>query len=69
MEVRVLSSAPLERLSDRRRRAGRQIGVDVVTVVGLVALTELEDREYGSRDYSARDFEGNRWSFGTDAPR
>jgi uncharacterized glyoxalase superfamily protein PhnB len=26
------------------------------------------DQDYGSRDYSARDLEGNRWSFGTYDP-
>jgi uncharacterized glyoxalase superfamily protein PhnB len=26
------------------------------------------DQEYGSRDYTARDAEGNVWSFGTYAP-
>jgi uncharacterized glyoxalase superfamily protein PhnB len=26
------------------------------------------DLDYGSRDYGARDPEGNRWSFGTYAP-
>ena len=26
---------------------------------------ELADQDYGSRDYSARDLEGNLWSFGT----
>jgi uncharacterized glyoxalase superfamily protein PhnB len=29
---------------------------------------ELQDTGYGSREYSARDPEGNRWSFGTYAP-
>ena len=31
-------------------------------------LREPEDQEYGSRDYTARDFEGNIWSFGTYRP-
>jgi uncharacterized glyoxalase superfamily protein PhnB len=35
---------------------------------GAEILSELEDQDYGSRDYSARDFEGNRWSFGTYRP-
>ena len=26
------------------------------------------DLDYGSRDYGARDLEGNLWSFGTYAP-
>ena len=28
----------------------------------------LTDQDYGSRDFSARDLEGNLWSFGTYAP-
>jgi uncharacterized glyoxalase superfamily protein PhnB len=29
---------------------------------------ELQDTDYGSREYTARDPEGNRWSFGTYVP-
>jgi uncharacterized glyoxalase superfamily protein PhnB len=32
---------------------------------GAEILTELHETEYGSRDFAARDPEGNRWSFGT----
>jgi uncharacterized glyoxalase superfamily protein PhnB len=35
---------------------------------GAEIVAELEDQDYGSRDYSARDFEGNLWSFGTYRP-
>jgi uncharacterized glyoxalase superfamily protein PhnB len=35
---------------------------------GAEILREPEDQEYGSRDYSARDPEGNLWSFGTYRP-
>ncbi|HEY2637516.1 MAG TPA: VOC family protein [Solirubrobacteraceae bacterium] len=35
---------------------------------GAEIFRELEDQDYGSRDYSARDFEGNIWSFGTYRP-
>jgi uncharacterized glyoxalase superfamily protein PhnB len=35
---------------------------------GAEIVYELTDQEYGSRDYSARDFEGNLWSFGTYRP-
>ena len=35
---------------------------------GAEIVRELEDQDYGSRDYSARDFEGNLWSFGTYHP-
>jgi uncharacterized glyoxalase superfamily protein PhnB len=41
---------------DRARAAGAEI------------VRELSDQEYGSRDYSARDPEGNLWSFGTYRP-
>jgi uncharacterized glyoxalase superfamily protein PhnB len=35
---------------------------------GAEILREIEDQDYGSRDYSARDPEGNVWSFGTYQP-
>src|SRR4051794_6020219 len=35
---------------------------------GAEIVRELEDQDYGSRDYSARDPEGNSWSFGTYQP-
>jgi uncharacterized glyoxalase superfamily protein PhnB len=35
------------------------------TQAGAEIERELEDTPYGSREYSARDPEGNRWSFGT----
>jgi uncharacterized glyoxalase superfamily protein PhnB len=35
---------------------------------GAEIVRELDDQDYGSRDYSARDFEGNLWSFGTYRP-
>ena len=35
---------------------------------GAEIVAELSDQDYGSRDYSARDFEGNLWSFGTYRP-
>lgn len=35
---------------------------------GANIIRELEDQDYGSRDYSARDPEGNIWSFGTYNP-
>ena len=35
---------------------------------GAEIITELHDTDYGSRDYSARDLEGNHWSFGTYRP-
>jgi uncharacterized glyoxalase superfamily protein PhnB len=35
---------------------------------GAEIVMELSDTDYGSRDYSARDPEGNLWSFGTYSP-
>ena len=35
---------------------------------GAEIVSELTDQDYGSRDYSARDPEGNLWSFGTYDP-
>jgi len=35
---------------------------------GANVVRELEDQPYGSREYSARDLEGNLWSFGTYDP-
>jgi uncharacterized glyoxalase superfamily protein PhnB len=40
-------------LCERARKAGAEI------------TAEPHDTDYGSRDFSARDPEGNRWSFGT----
>ncbi|WP_073952338.1 VOC family protein [Streptomyces kebangsaanensis] len=36
---------------------------------GAEILMPPTDQDYGSRDYMARDVEGNVWSFGTYAPR
>ena len=35
---------------------------------GAEIVRELQDTDYGSREYSARDLEGNVWSFGTYQP-
>lgn len=35
---------------------------------GANVVRELEDMDYGSREYSVRDMEGNLWSFGTYDP-
>ncbi|MGZ4246571.1 MAG: VOC family protein [Solirubrobacteraceae bacterium] len=35
---------------------------------GATIVRELEETDYGSREYSARDPEGNLWSFGTYDP-
>src|SRR5689334_20437294 len=38
------------------------------TAAGAKVVRELEDMDYGSREYSVRDLEGNLWSFGTYDP-
>jgi uncharacterized glyoxalase superfamily protein PhnB len=38
------------------------------TAAGAQIVRELVDQSYGSREYSARDLEGNLWSFGTYRP-
>jgi uncharacterized glyoxalase superfamily protein PhnB len=35
---------------------------------GAEVVRELADMDYGSREYSARDLDGNLWSFGTYDP-
>jgi uncharacterized glyoxalase superfamily protein PhnB len=35
---------------------------------GATIVREITDEDYGSREYSARDLEGNLWSFGTYDP-
>jgi uncharacterized glyoxalase superfamily protein PhnB len=39
------------------------------SAAGALIVRELVDQPYGSREYSARDLEGNLWSFGTYDPR
>jgi uncharacterized glyoxalase superfamily protein PhnB len=41
---------------------------DRAVAAGASIVRELTDQSYGSREYSARDIEGNLWSFGTYAP-
>jgi uncharacterized glyoxalase superfamily protein PhnB len=43
-------------LHDRAKAAGAEI------------IRDLTDTDYGSREFSSRDPEGNHWSFGTYAP-
>ncbi len=38
------------------------------TAAGAEIVRDLRDTEYGSREYTARDFEGHLWSFGTYRP-
>lgn len=41
----------------------------VARAAGAEITMELTDMDYGSREYAARDFEGNHWSFGTYLPQ
>ena len=41
---------------------------DRAAAAGATIVRELADMDYGSREYSARDLEGNLWSFGTYDP-
>jgi uncharacterized glyoxalase superfamily protein PhnB len=38
------------------------------TAAGAEVTMELTDQDYGSRDFSVRDLEGNQWNFGTYEP-
>lgn len=42
---------------------------DRAVAEGAEILHPLADTDYGSREYTARDLEGNLWSFGTYRPR
>lgn len=62
---------------DIRSDAARATGVPSACVRPLLArdhvgfaqaVRPLVDQDYGSREYSARDPEGNLWSFGTYNP-
>ncbi|TDC64267.1 bleomycin resistance protein [Actinomadura sp. GC306] len=41
---------------------------DRAKAAGAEITAELSDKEYGSRDYAARDLDGNEWYFGTYRP-
>ena len=41
---------------------------DRAKAAGAAITRELQDTDYGSREFSARDPEGNAWSFGTYDP-
>lgn len=42
--------------TDAHRERARAAGAEV---------SEISEQDYGSRDYSAQDLDGNHWSFGT----
>ena len=48
--------ADVDGLHERARGAGADV-------------SDLVEQDYGSRDFSVRDLEGNHWSFGTYAPQ
>ena len=74
----MLSSEPPggdERWGERAGKGWIYIGTDEVdvlferaTAAGAELVMGLTDTDYGSRDFSVRDPEGNHWSFGTYAP-
>lgn len=41
---------------------------DRAAAFGVKIVMPLTDQDYGSREYAARDAEGNLWTFGTYAP-
>ena len=41
---------------------------DRAKAAGAEIFRELTDQDYGSRDYAARDLDGNEWYFGTYRP-
>jgi uncharacterized glyoxalase superfamily protein PhnB len=72
----MLGSAPEARSGDDRPLEPGTFGCYVVTdepdalfaratAAGATVLRELNDTDYGSRDFAVRDPEGNQWSFGT----
>ncbi len=74
----MLSSEPPggdERWGQRAGKGWIYIGTDEVdelferaVAAGAEVVMGLTDTDYGSRDFSVRDPEGNHWSFGTYAP-
>lgn len=71
----MLSSEPEggdERWGERAGKGWLYIGTDEVDALferavaaGAEVVMGLTDTDYGSRDFSVRDPEGNHWSFGT----
>jgi len=62
---------------DRRPAAGtpasgRRLVLDALhdraVAAGAEIVRPLQDTDYGSREFSSRDPEGNHWSFGTYSP-
>jgi uncharacterized glyoxalase superfamily protein PhnB len=64
-----------ERWGERSGKGWLYVGTDEVDALferavaaGAEVVMGLTDTDYGSRDFSVRDPEGNHWSFGTYAP-
>ena len=74
----ILLGSERAELSDEpwaKARFGVYVAVDDVdahyaraTVAGARIVRELQDTDYGSREFSALDLEGHLWSFGTYRP-
>lgn len=68
------SDRPDDRWGSRAGLGWIYVAVDDVDAVHARAsaagaeVTPITEQDYGSRDFSARDLEGNQWSFGTYRP-
>jgi superfamily I DNA/RNA helicase len=49
-------------------KAAGEMRERLVALAGAEVVRDLIDEDYGSRGYTARDLEGNVWSFGTYRP-
>ena len=73
--VVMLSGTGTDRWGDHRGQGWLYVAVDDVdglhrraSEAGADIVMAPADQEYGSRDFTARDLEGNLWSFGTYSP-
>ena len=57
--------APGEGVGVRRRRRPGPGLCPGASGLGAVIIRDMEETDYGSRGFSIKDAEGNRWSFGT----
>ncbi|MDW5595692.1 VOC family protein [Conexibacter stalactiti] len=70
------SGTPYERISHPPGRAMLYVALDGgvrehcerARAAGAEIVLELEEKEYGGTDYTARDPEGNLWTFGSYVP-
>jgi uncharacterized glyoxalase superfamily protein PhnB len=69
MALKALSPAAPLRARGRAAAGGAAIEfLERARAAGADVARELTDMDYGSREFSARDPEGNVWSFGTYDP-